>query len=266
MTNIETQQVLIDHGLLDPPADGIWGVQSKVALEEFQAMHQLPPSGQLDDATCSLLKQAPVPKINLGTDLASLIIGFMLKQNYFISRGPHRYNIIYIEGTNADGIVNSDRFNEWNDRRILIEIVGGTPKIVGNWLGTTEPGATYTYKPMNSGGAFRIAFGQYRAWRFGLHGRTPYPALVQCENISGYRDKNQDGKRTGDSFVTGNNFGVNQHHGYDMQLIDSASAGCLVGQSIEGHQEFLEILRSDKRYRANPNYVFYTTIIPGDRL
>jgi hypothetical protein len=89
---------------------------------------------------------------------------------------------------------------------------------------------------------------------------------VQCGQISGYRDKNQDGKRTGDPFVTGNDFGVNQHHGYNMQLIDAASAGCLVGQSIEGHQEFMQILRGDRRYQVNPHYVFYTTIIPGDRL
>jgi hypothetical protein len=119
---------------------------------------------------------------------------------------------------------------------------------------------------MNPDGAFRIAFGQYCAWTFGLHGRTQYPALVQCAEISGYRDKNMDGNRTGDPFVTGNGFGVNQHHGWDMPHIDSASAGCLVGQSIEGHQDFMELLKGDRRYQVNSNHVFYTTIIPGDQL
>ncbi|HAA29162.1 MAG TPA: peptidoglycan-binding protein [Cyanobacteria bacterium UBA8553] len=245
MTNIETQQILINHGLLDPPADGLWGAQCRAALEDFQSMHQLPVTGQLDDATYSLLKEAPVSQINLGADIASKIISFMLKQNYFISRGPNRYNIVYLEGANADGTLNNDAFNEWNDVRFVIEIPENTPKIVGKWLATTEPGATYTFNPMNPGGAFRIAVGQYRAWRFGRHGRTQYPALVQCGEISGYRDKNQDGKRTGDPFVTGDNFGVNQHHGWDMQFIDNASAGCLVGKSIEGHQDFMEILRGD---------------------
>ncbi len=266
MTSIETQQVLINHGLLDPPADGAWGAQSRAALEDFQLIHQLPVTGQLDDATRSLLARAPSSKLNLGADLASKIISFMLKQNYFISRGPRRYNVVYLEGASADGTPNNDTFNEWNDRRLLIEIPGDTPKLVGNWLATTEPGATYTFTPMNPGGAFRISFGQYRAWTFGLHGRTQYPSLVQCREISGHRDKNKDGKRTGDSLVKGSNFGVNQHHGWDMQLINNASAGCLVGQSIEGHQEFMKILRGDRRYKANPNYVFYTTIIPGNQL
>jgi hypothetical protein len=266
MTNIETQQVLINHGLLDPPADGLWGAQCRAALEDFQSMQQLPVTGELDNTTLSLLKEAPVSKINLGADLASLIISFMLKQNYFISRGQNRYNIVYIEGANADGTPNSDTFNEWNDRRILLEIPSDTPKIVGNWLATTEPGATYTFNPMNPDGAFRIAFGQYRAWTFGVHGRTQYPALVQCGVISGYRDKNQDGKRIGDLLVTGDNFGVNQHHGWDLQFVNNASAGCLAGQSIEEHQDFMQILRGDRRYQINPHYVFYTTIIPADQL
>lgn len=266
MTNIETQQVLINHGLLDPPADGLWGAQCRAALEDFQSIHQLPVTGSLDNTTCRLLKETPVSKINLGTDLGSKIISCMLKQNYFISRGAYRYNIVYVEGANADGTPNSDTFNEWNDRRIVIEISGDTPKIVGDWLATTEPGATYTFNPMNPDGAFRIAFGQYRAWTFGLHGRTQYPALVQCGQVSGYRDKNQDGKRTGDPFVTGDNFGVNQHHGWDMQWVDNASAGCLVGQSIAEHQDFMEILKGDRRYQVNTDYVFYTTIIPADQL
>jgi hypothetical protein len=266
MDNAKIQKILISHGLLDPPADGVWGAQSRAALEDFQSMHQLPVTGKVDDTTRSTLEKIPVPEIKLGTDLASKIIRFMLKQNYFISRSLRRYNIVYIEGASADGTPNSDTFNEWNDRRILIEISNDIPKIVGNWLATTEPGATYTFQPMNPGGAFRIAFGQYRAWTFGLHGRTQYPALVQCAPVSGYRDQNMDGIRTGDPFVTGDYFGINQHHGWNMQLIGEASAGCLVGQSIEAHQEFMQILRGDRRIQVNPSYVFYTTIIPADKL
>ena len=51
-----------------------------------------------------------------------------------------------------------------------------------------------------------------------------------------------------------------------MQVIDNASAGCLVGKSIKDHQDFMEILRGDRRYQVNPNYIFYTTIIPADQL
>jgi hypothetical protein len=266
MTNIQVQQVLINCGLLDPPADGSWGAQSHAALVDFQKLAGLSPTGKLDNSTLKTLS-APSFSINLnGNDLASRIVRYARSKGYFVSAGPRRYNIVYLEGADKDGTPNADEFNVWNDRRLLIEIPDGTPKIVGNYLATTEPGSTYTYNPMNPGGAFRIAFGQYRAWTFGRHGRTQYPALVQCGEISGYRDKNQDGARTGDLFVTGDNFGVNQHHGWDMQVIDNASAGCLVGQSIEGHEEFLDKLRSDRRYQVNSNYVWYTTIIPADKL
>lgn len=266
MNNQLAQEILIKWGLLSPPADGIWGPQSQAALEAFQAFHGL-SIGKLDAESSTALEISEPPELVLTIDLASKIIRYMLQEGYFISRGVRRYNIVYLEGCDQNGTPNDDRFNEWNDRRILIEIPGfKQPMVVGNWIATTEPGATYTYKPMNSGGAFRIAFGQYRAWKFGFHGRTQYPALVQCGNVSGYRDKNQDGFRTGDPFVTGDEFGVNQHHGWDMEIINEASAGCLVGKTIEGHQTFMGLLRNDRRYQVNSNYIWHTAILDASRL
>ncbi len=266
MLNTEVQEVLIKWGLLSPPADGKWGPQSKAALEDFQVSRGLKPSGEISPQTIINLKDK-VPDFVLSNDLASRLIRFMLKERYFISRGSKRYNIIYLEGADEDGSPNSDKFNEWNDRRILLEVPDlVTPKIVGNWLATTEPGATYTFNPMNPGGAFRIAFGQYRAWAMGKHGRTQYPALVQCGSVSGYRDRNKDGRRTGDTFVTGEGYGINQHHGWDMEFVNAASAGCLVGQSIEDHQDFMKKLRGDRRYLVNNSYIWHTTIIPADEL
>lgn len=265
MTNAAIQQRLIGYGLLDPPADGKWGAQSQAALEDFQRFKGL-PAGEIDAATVVAIAPKP-PDLKFSGDFASRIVKYMVKQGHFVARGRQRYNIVYVEGVDQDGTPNSDAFNQWNDRRILIEIADFvTPKIVGNWLATTEPGAMYTYNPMNPGGAFRIAFGQYKAWRFGRHGRTQYPALVQCGEISGYRDKNKDGMRTDDRLVTGSDMAINQHHGWGASEIGPHSAGCLVGQSIEGHQKFLEILKSDRRYQVNSNYVFYAAVIPGDRL
>jgi hypothetical protein len=44
--------------------------------------------------------------------------------------------------------------------------------------------------------------------------------------------------RTGDAVAQGR-YGVDQHDGYDMQLVGRASAGCLVGKSVEAHQQFI---------------------------
>ncbi|PSB33774.1 hypothetical protein [Chlorogloea sp. CCALA 695] len=150
---------------------------------------------------------------------------------------------------------------------ILLEIVGGVPQIIGNWEATTEPGNYYTRNPMNSGGAARIKFGQYTSWRVGLHGKDRHEALVQVAPVSVHRDFNKDFKRTGDRITTGL-YGINQHWGYDLPLnnISTASAGCLVGRSHGGHREFMNLIKTDSRYRQDPSFIFTTTIIPGDEL
>jgi hypothetical protein len=43
-------------------------------------------------------------------------------------------------------------------------------------------------------------------------------------------------------------------------------AGCLVGRTKEGHDEFMTLIMKDWRYKLNPNYMFLATIIAGDDL
>lgn len=203
----------------------------------------------------------------LDNSFASSIIRWMLAKKYQVFTGPRRYNIVYVEGCNGDGTVNADRPNEFNDRRLVIEIID-KPGILGNWEATTEPGDYYTQHPMNARGAARIAFGQYEAWQVGFHGkRDAHEALVQVLPIGVYRDYNKDYRRTGD-FLERGLFGVNQHWGYDLPVtkVFNASAGCLVGRTREGHKQFMRLLKQDTRFVENRNYKFWTTIIPGDEL
>jgi hypothetical protein len=51
-----------------------------------------------------------------------------------------------------------------------------------------------------------------------------------------------------------------------MVFVNRASAGCLVGKSIDGHKEFMRWLKSDRRYKASNAYIFCTAVIPGDKL
>ena len=264
MDNKSIQAALIKQRLLDPPADGSWGNQSKLALKLFQERNNLTTTGEPDSKILTLLSVAPEPQIHCGSDFAGRIIKYMLDRGDYVPVGDRLCTIVYTEGCNADGSVNTDTQNQWNDRRIVIEIPDGRPKIVGNWLATSEPGNKYTRAPLNSLGAFRIAFGQYKAWRVGIH--KDHEALVQCGEVKGYRDSNKDGMRTGDPVVVGSGFGVNQHWGYDMAQVDGASAGCLVGQSKAGHREFMALIKQDKRYQASSGYTFMTAAIAGDKL
>lgn len=200
--------------------------------------------------------------------LASRIINYMQAKKYVVFNDKNNFNIAYIEGMNEDGTLNDDAPNCFNDRRIIIEIIDDIPKIINHWQATTEPGNYYTYNPMNPKGAARIAFGQYQAWKVGMHGNSePHEALVQVRPVIVHRDFNKDFKRTGDKIDTGL-FGINQHWGYDAPTtnIKKAGAGCFVGKRRQGHREFMQLIKSDLRYQADNNFIFHTTVIAGDDL
>ena len=204
----------------------------------------------------SALKQSPV-----ASDLAHLVVAAMERKGYQVDRGPGELNIVYVEGMNPDGTPNADEANKWNDLRLLIRFEGGVPKIVGEWAATTEPGRYWTENPMSPLGAARIEFGQYKSWQVGMH-RNNHEALVQTGGeVTVCRDLNKDGQRTGDKRQTGE-FGINQHWGYDLPEVEKASAGCLVGQSKDGHRQFMALVKSDPRYQANRKHVFAAAILP----
>jgi peptidoglycan hydrolase-like protein with peptidoglycan-binding domain len=263
------QSHLARLGLLDPPADGQFGSLSRQALKEFQTLMNLSEAGFGSQTSQALESTKEAIPLRLGNDFGSRIIRYMKQKNYFVAVGKQKYNIVYVEGVDSDGRLNSDLFNEWNDRRLVIEIANGRPRIVRNWLATTEPGHGPTVRPSKAEGAARIAFGQYKAWQVGTHvgssGVEPHEGLVQVAAVSVYRDRNKDGFRTGDAIDVGP-FGINQHWGYDMPFVDGASAGCLVGQSRSSHKDFMSLIKQDRRYQLNNQYLFMTTIIAGDDL
>ncbi len=269
----QVQIRLIALGLLAPPADGLFGPVSAAALKEFQDRMKCNEPGFLGTITAKKLIEAkledlPKPELKLGNDLASRIIKYMQLKKYIVFTEPKHYNIVYIEGMNPDGTLNDDKPNVFNDLRMVIEFQNGLPKIVGMWEATTEPGSKYTYNPMNPKGAARIQFGQYTSWSVGYHGTaTRHEALVQVRNITVCRDFDQNFSRAGDELDIGL-FAVNQHWGYDYPKNDvaGASAGCLVGRSTDGHREFMRIIKQDKRYQLNNDFVFTSCVIPGDDL
>jgi hypothetical protein len=194
----------------------------------------------------------------------------MQSKRYQISTEEQNYNIVYVEGMSENLALNNNKPNEFNDVRVVLEIVKSVPTIVGKWEGTTEPGTHYTINPINPDGAVRIAFGQYKSWRVGTHvssGADPHEALLQVEDVSVFRDKNKDMIRTGDKLFTGL-FGINQNWGFDLPRnnIGFASAGSLVARTRAGHREFMKIIKQDKRFMLSSSYTFLTTIIPGDEL
>lgn len=273
LTN-QVQQRLIDLSFLDPPVDGDFGPVSKLALQQFARMVGFDVDLTLEPTVAQALLESDIDlllPVTPKADFAGRIFRYMRRKNHFFARLPKYLNIVYVEGVTKNGTPNDDRPNVFNDRRIVLAIEDGAPVEKGNWTATTEPGKDFTERPMNPKGAARIAFGQYKSWRVGIHNAAKpsrHEALVQVGNIRVHRDLNKDFQRTGDAVFEGSNFGVNQHMGFDRpeDNIGPASAGCLVGRSSVEHREFMRIVKTEPRLKASQGYKYITTIIAGDDL
>jgi hypothetical protein len=189
------------------------------------------------------------------------IISAMNKQSIPIDNKDGEVNIVYVKGVNEDGTANKDEPGGFNDQRLVFSFQGGIPRILGQWRATVDPGAHYVKHRINPGGAAQISFGYHRgAWQVGVH-RGNHEALVQTGGpVTVYRDANEDFSRVGDIKATGY-FGINQHWGYDLATTDVASAGCLVGQTKEGHRQFMALVKQDPRYVADHTFKFSTTVL-----
>ena len=266
----QVQERLAAHGLLDPPADGLFGPVSLWAIAQFLRRVGTPGKTTLDaEAAGALLADKPVFPLRTSDSLAGRIVRAMERAGHWLSRHPDCINIVYVEGMDADGTPNTDAPNVFNDVRLVLQVNrAGTPEITELWEATTEPGRYYTLvEKLDPRGAARIAFGQYKAWSVGTHmaGRpSAHEALVQTEAIRVFRDLNQDFERSGDETFQGM-FGVNQHWGFDLPRADigRASAGCLVGRARAGHRRFMALCKSDPRYATNHSYRFISTVLPA---
>lgn len=191
---------------------------------------------------------------------ARAVYQHMLARGDRFATGPGEKNLIYLEGVSPDFTLNADLPDGWNDLRCVMEFLeNGQPYFSHVARATCEPGisATYSREAMRNGGVARMQLKQYReACTMGFHKGNPnHPALVQCAEILVYRDANRDMKRTGDPINPA--YGVNHHStrpGFKGQFVGNFSAGCGVGWNWEQHIEFINIMKQDPRYIANPAF------------
>ena len=259
-------------GLLDPPADGLFGPVSRWALSCFLAVTDREDRTVLDSHLVrDLLNSDPEELFPVlpGDDLVGRVVRAMSRRGDWIARHPKCVNIVYVEGMDPDGTPNDNAGNVFNDLRIAFRISDtGVPEALGVWGGTAEPSRYWTENPMNAKGAARIAFAQFKAWALGVHHPnlpSAHEALVQVRPIKVYRDLDKDFKRSNDRTEVGL-FYVNQHWGYDNPRGDmgNSGAGCLVGRTKTGHREFMKIVKTDVRFVPVKSYIFVTSVLPAE--
>ncbi|BAY84383.1 peptidoglycan binding domain-containing protein [Calothrix parasitica NIES-267] len=197
--------------------------------------------------------------------IAAALINYARSRNWEVRTGKRRYNVFYVQGMFPSGVRNNNTPNKFNDSRFLVE-VNPTPKLVGAWEASIEPGNYYTKQPMKQEGAAQIQVpGQYRAWRIGKHkGREI--ALIQVAPVHIIRDFNRNSKIDKLDKKEYSIIGANQHSGSDQKFVDNSSAGCPVGRTVEGHQEFMSYLQKDVDFQANDNFIFSTGFVQSKSL
>lgn len=182
---------------------------------------------------------------------------------------PGAVNIIYLEGCTASDLSpNPDLPDLWNDTSLIISYnQAGLPEIVFKADATSEPGlsATLSRRARANGGVFRIALGfNKECWQQGNHKGDPlHPALVQCAPIWGYRDKNMDGKRTGDKLLNDVK-GLNQHGtrpGLTSTRVGEWSYACLVRRMWTDHIAFMRLCSLDPRFVADRSFRYSGTVV-----
>jgi len=235
----------------------------------------LPNAGSMPKPTP--VTPAPARCAQSGQGFADRIVTAMKARNYPLAVGPDVVNVVYIEGCEPDGTPNANRPNAFDSVRIVVRVLpgmktgvnallpaDGSAKIIGIWDAITHAGMYWEVHRMNPAGAFHIALGPQTCWVMGHY--HDMEALIQAAPITGTRDANNDFKRSGPT-VRGD-FGVHHHWGYNYPKDDAgkSSAGCQVGHTEAGHRQFIALLKTDARYRADHRCMWSSTVMPVEWL
>lgn len=258
---IRTQSLLTALGYLDPPADGKWGGTSDWALYALTQYHATDPQRPLPVDVVAKLRTAKKLPIIPGNDFLGRVVKAMLAKGQFVNAHPACRTIVTAEGHDINGQRNNDARNVFNDAKLVFHINDqGAPVLDGAFEGTTTPGFYWSRNPMHKDGAFNIAPGQQKAWTPGeYHGR----ALRQVGILKGYRDRDRQSIRDLRYPVSGDDFGVHHHQGYNLpkENMRNASAGCQVIRATAEHERFMDLVLADARHKANSGYVYMASVL-----
>jgi hypothetical protein len=152
--------------------------------------------------------------------------------------------------------VAENRPDEYNDALVLF----------GNdlraYLGSVDPGETFTAKPLNPQGCAHLVNGSY-LYKLGFH--KGHAALVQAGPVTVRRDRDRDGIPELGEPVEEGFFGLNIHAGGQGGNIGAWSAGC---QLIKGDWDGAPWLDFLGRVEANSRTqrAFRYSLIEGEAL
>jgi GH24 family phage-related lysozyme (muramidase) len=273
LTELKPAQVVALHealelrGFKSEPTDGKLTSSVIGAWEKFKASQYLGSPDRIGPASIGLLLNPPIavktPSSPQKRTLADRIYECCRQRGYPLDQRPGATNIIGLEGINPDGTPNDDAHDKWNDTIAVLTFDKGRPKLLGAFLGTTEPGRSATISPPNPNGVARLDTGYHKGlWAKGKH--RGYDALVQVGAARIVRDRNRNASRDDKVTIESGN-GINLHTTKTTGWKGSAalssvgpwSAGCVVAyNSVEYAKELLPMLQLGLQGRNNERFDF----------
>ncbi len=173
-----------------------------------------------------------------------IIKKFYKKYGYRFYTQAYDLNICFFRNPEK---INNNVFNDIGAVCYIDEL--GTRRLFA-FKCTVDPGRTALINPKNPKGTAIIVPGQYPSlWRVGLH--RGYPALVQINCISVYRDKNKDGKADLRGIKDFGLFGINLHRARTDRVVknvDNFSEGCVVIPDSREMDRVIDLVDIQNKY------------------
>jgi hypothetical protein len=173
------------------------------------------------------------------------------RKGYVFFTGKYNLNLVGIRGLNLQA-------GQWDDTFcVLYQDEYGQNRFDVFSRFTTDPGIYYLQHPLQKRGCAIVAPGQYRGvWKNGRH-KNLYPALVQAQPISVYRDNTTDDKLDFVNQETRTDAwpGINLHHGKNSAVVGKYSAGC---QVFKSPSDLTKVLGLTAKQRASGYGSTYT--------
>lgn len=274
---------LTEWGLLDPrfnktgdPRERLrhnsnWYSLAQSAYEKFLALFERVDEDELPDiGDYDFVMSKGEPPAYRGSGRSQAIARLYDEKGWYVARGTDQFNVLWVEDITREWRSLPGVLNNWDDVCIIWQVQhNGQVGIIEQFNQvTTEPGAHYTYSPVNINGAARIEFGQYKAWVRGLHGagRSAHQGFRQVLPIRVCRDLDKSGTRTSDKRMDGV-FYCNWHSTIGApNKIGRWSAGCSVFRYMSEFRNFMAKLESDRRYQIEKSYAFIGAYAPAEDL
>ena len=217
----QIQTRLIDLGLLDPPADGIFGPKSTAALHQFQKLMECGEAGYLGAVTAKKLIEAKRQDIPVKTPILKTVKSTVFKVKPIASSQLNDSEKFAVDGEKEFAILSYDPIRGHLRVALRNESYGGYSVLYiwGEHAEIYEDGKLVYPKPIPKSHRLTVPFkSQLDNW-FNPTGSCNVTSLAMCLEFFKARRKTSSGQLEDELYEYAINKGYSRHNPYDLARI-----------------------------------------------